>query len=124
MSEKTNKSLVCKVCKIIDNYTLVLNVGHLNNVEKNFKFLIYEIGEEIFDPDTNQSLGKLEIVKGTGKVINVQERMCTIESNDYEYIKSSYHSAIEPFLSTKVSNEKEMIAFKNPQVGDFAKYIP
>jgi hypothetical protein len=39
------------------------------------KFVIFEPGAEIFDPETNESLGCLEIVKGQVQVTHVMPKM-------------------------------------------------
>ena len=67
-------SKIFKVVKILDDYKLAINAGAKDQISLGQKFLIYSLSdEEIIDPDTNQSLGYLEIVKGTGIVTHVQE---------------------------------------------------
>ncbi|MEV9499099.1 hypothetical protein [Aliarcobacter butzleri] len=77
-------SKIVKVIKKIDDFTLVINAGSKDGIKNGMEFLIYEIGEELFDPDTNESLGKLETVKGTAESIHIQENITTIKSNMYE----------------------------------------
>ena len=51
----------------------------LNSVKiKNclYKFEIFETGEEIFDPNTKESLGTLDTIKETIEAINVLPKMC------------------------------------------------
>lgn len=69
------------VAKELDDYTLVINKGSKDGVENEQRFQIYSMGEEIFDPETKESLGKVEIIKGTGKVVHVQERIATLRSD-------------------------------------------
>lgn len=73
--------LVFKVAKVRDEYCLVINKGSNDGVQVGQRFLIYTLGEEIYDPDTQKSLGQLEIVKGTGKVTHLQPTMATIQSD-------------------------------------------
>jgi len=73
-----------KVAKIVDNYTIVINLGKNNGVKMNMKFVIYDEGEMIKDPETNEELGKLELVKGRVEVTNVQEKMCVAETYETE----------------------------------------
>lgn len=104
------ENLNFKVAKIIDSDLLVLNAGKNEGIKKGFRFLIYSIGnEEIKDPDTGESLGFLEIVKGIGRVNNVQEKMCTVVSDEFE--------------STLALMDKVRKPFYRPKVGDHAKYI-
>ena len=58
-----------------DNCDVSLNVGSINGVQEGDKFLVYSLSDhEIVDPDTGESLGYLEFVKGTGEVVHVQLR--------------------------------------------------
>lgn len=71
-----------KVIKIVDEYKIAINKGSLDGVNKSDKFIIFKKGEELFDPDTNESLGFLEIPKLKMKVFNIQEKMTLLESNE------------------------------------------
>lgn len=116
-----------KVSKIIDEFTLVLNYGAEDGAKKGQEFLIYSIGDEILDPDTHESLGNLEIVKGSGKVINIQPKMCTISSSTYrKYAPIITHRRNQLNLEhteTVEQVEPEQLPFKNAQVSDYAKLI-
>ncbi|NQE04351.1 hypothetical protein C5S32_00635 [ANME-1 cluster archaeon GoMg1] len=63
-----------KVAEIVDEYTVVINRGQEHGVEEDMRFVIYEPGEEIKDPETDESLGKFEYVKAKVEVVNVQEK--------------------------------------------------
>ena len=69
-----------KVVDVIDEFRVVINKGGSDGVSLGDRFLIYQIGDELFDPDTNESLGQLEIVRGQGRASHVQERMSTVTS--------------------------------------------
>ena len=77
-----NKSI--KVAKIINEYEVVINQGSDNGISKEDNFLVYNLGEELFDPDTKESLGHLEIICGRAKVKHAQDRLTTIISNVVE----------------------------------------
>ena len=129
--------LVVKVAKVQDEYCLVLNKGSNDGIKPGQRFLIYSIGEEIIDPDTQKSLGQLEIVKGTGKVTHLQPTMSTIQSD----MKSPPSKAIrrikknDPFglagLSKYYGTDEvieetlptETVPFENPERNDIAKPI-
>lgn len=131
---------IFKVAKVINNYELVINVGCNKGLIKGSRFIVYSLGKEIFDPDTHESLGKLEIIKGTGEVIHVQEKMATIKSIEMQrpttkkIIKEA--PTFDPFRvnkflgisqSEKIITEEEAPTLKpfiDPKVGDFVKYIP
>lgn len=123
-----------KVVSVIDDYKVVLNAGANQGIKLGQRYMIYTLSnEEIIDPDTNESLGFLEIVKGTGKVTHVQEKMCTIESIEYkpltkkikrknppmtlgaDFLPSNYEEVTEP--------EHEQLPFDNPKVGNLAKRV-
>ena len=54
---------------------MVLGAGADKGVGIGMEFVIYEKGDEIIDPETKESLGCLEIVKGYVTVVNVQEKV-------------------------------------------------
>lgn len=76
MAESRN----AKVVKILNQFEVVINRGSEAGVSENDVFLVYALGEEVKDPDTGESLGKLEIVRGRAKVTHVQETMATLRS--------------------------------------------
>lgn len=76
--------LTGKVIKVIDEYKIVINKGKNDGVEAGNVFLIYYLAEELFDPDTKESLGHLEIVCGEGKPEHIQERCTTLVTSRYE----------------------------------------
>lgn len=120
-----------KVVDIFDDkYKLVINAGTNKNVKIGNRFLVYALSDhEIFDPDTKESLGYLEIVKGTGKVIHVQEKMCTIESDVYEAsqptkIIRTKNPLLAGFGTTEEqTSSREHVPFDSPEIGNFAKQI-
>jgi len=67
-----------KVIKKIDEYKIVINKGSADGVTKDTRFLVYRLGEELFDPDTKESLGVLELVCGEGKPEHIQEHITTL----------------------------------------------
>ncbi len=123
-----------KVVFIINEFELTLNIGKEDEVKIGDRFMIYSLSEhEIIDNETKESLGYLEFVKGIGKVIHLQEKMCTIESNKFKSmgtsktvkrpknnIYSSFNSQIEEIIT---ENEPEQIPFEDPRIGDLAKKI-
>ena len=48
--------LTGRVVKVINEYRLVINKGSDDGVTVNNQFLIYHLGDELFDPDTKESL--------------------------------------------------------------------
>lgn len=125
-------SKVIKVIKVIDNYTVVINVGTNDKITDSYEFLLYELGEELFDPDTNESLGQLEVVKGTAMPIHIQDKITTIKSNKYKYDSekkkiitrgnglASMFAGVEEIIEP---GEKVLQPFDSPEVSDFVKVI-
>jgi hypothetical protein len=68
-----------RVAEIIDVYTVVFNRGLEHGVEEDMRFVIYELSEEIKDPDGG-SLGIFENVKAKVEVVNVQKKFSTAET--------------------------------------------
>ncbi|TRT86284.1 MAG: hypothetical protein EWV82_05875 [Microcystis aeruginosa Ma_AC_P_19900807_S299] len=82
------------VVKVIDDYKLVMNRGEQNGIREGQRMMVYRIDdEEILDPHTGESLGFLELVRGTGRIIFVQDKISIIESDkkpDIDLNKLSY----------------------------------
>ena len=79
-----------KVVKIINDTSLIVNGGSNDNVEVNDIMKIQGKSESIFDPDTKENLGKLDVIKDSLKVTKVYEKMCLCET---AYV-STYFSAL------------------------------
>lgn len=60
-----------KVAQVKDTLRVVINKGYEHGVEEGMRFVIYQIGDEILDPDTKESLGFFEHVKAKIKVEHV-----------------------------------------------------
>lgn len=119
-----------RVVKIINEYKLVINKGSLHNLKMGQKFLIYAIDNEpIIDPMTNENLGYLEIIKGTGKITHLQDNLATIESDVYTKPSRRIIKNRNPMLGTwgtdveEIETDQELVPFEDPRVGDCAKHI-
>lgn len=73
--------IIGKVINVINEYRIVINKGKVDGVKMSNRFLIYKLGNEMFDPDTNESLGTLELVCGEGKPEHIQEHMTTLHTS-------------------------------------------
>ena len=71
-----------KIAKVVDEYTVVINKGKDEGIQLNQEVVIYTLGDEVLDPDTKKSLGHIEIVKGRGKIIYLQEHMAQVTSSE------------------------------------------
>ncbi len=64
-----------KVAKILDDQSLVLNVGRAHGVAQGMVFCIFASVEDVKDPDTGESLGAWEAVKGYVQATHPQEKL-------------------------------------------------
>lgn len=127
LSERTYPATVAEV---LDHGMVVLNRGASHGVKEGQRFLIYELTEkEIEDPDSGEILGRLERVKATGTVVNVQDKMCTLELAYDELPVRRHVNRRSPFQAfpgvEREPASSEMTApFEHPaKIGDKAKPI-
>lgn len=125
-------SKIIKVIKVVDDCTVVINIGSDDEITNNYEFLLYELGEELFDPDLNESLGQLEVIKGTATPIHIQNKITTIKSNKYDYGNekkkiitrgnglASMFAGVEEIVEP---GKKTLKNFKDVKVGDLVKII-
>jgi hypothetical protein len=116
-----------KVIKIVDEFTVVINKGIEDSVKQGDICLIYSLGEELFDPDTNESLGLLEIVKGQGKVIHVQDKIATVQSIEFKktrIVRKPTINSWNQFLNQEEESfDSTMLPFKDVNLNDLVKKI-
>jgi flagellar biogenesis protein FliO len=79
------KRYFAKVVSIIDRFTIVINVGSNEKIQIGDKYLVIGLGETIVDPDTQEELERLEIIRGKASVTHIQEKIATLHSYEYEY---------------------------------------
>jgi hypothetical protein len=66
-----------KIAQILSPKRFVLAAGSEQGVRERMEFIIYELSDPIFDPETQEPLGRLELHKGRITVIHVQEKLST-----------------------------------------------
>ena len=65
-----------KIVKIISDHEFIISAGLKQSVSEGDRFIIFDrYGEKILDPDSGESLGYLDVNKGTIIVRNVFENM-------------------------------------------------
>ena len=65
-----------KVAKILGNREIVINRGRNDGVRPGLTFEVFAAeGEEVWDPDTGETLGTVEDVKAKAEVTEVKERL-------------------------------------------------
>lgn len=114
-----------KIVQVLNNMEIVINLGTMHGLEDGNEILVYKLGDEIIDPDTGESLGKLEYVIGQGKVQHAQEKMSTVRSSDYELTEVEDGFTHNPIfgIKPKIKKEKRELPFRNPQVGNLVRKI-
>ncbi|MHB8164140.1 MAG: hypothetical protein ACYDDV_07285 [Methanoregula sp.] len=77
-----------KVLKILDQYRVIVDIGYEKGIKNNMKFIIYSLGEEIYDPETGLAIDRLEIIKHRMKVTQIQEKFSILKSDEqmFEHI--------------------------------------
>jgi hypothetical protein len=63
------------VARIVDDAALVINRGAQHGVKAGMRFAVFAEVEEVTDPETGDSLGRWELVKGLVAAAHVQEKM-------------------------------------------------
>ncbi len=128
-----------KVAETLDRFTVVLNVGLADGVERHMEFVIYEEGPEITDPESGESLGALELVKGRVTVTDVQKQVSVARAETKTISKPStiYELAMNDLLvpdmfgtrtevipdGFRIKVENEVKVEKLVRVGDLAHSV-
>jgi len=73
-------ALYGKVIRIFDESTLLVNIGSKEGLKVGERIFVIETGEEITDPGTGESLGRLEKVKAELVAADVQERISVLKT--------------------------------------------
>ena len=67
-----------KVVKVLSPTEVVVNLGAQDGISAGSEFLIFQYGDDVLDPDTGASLGRLEVVRGRGEPKHIQEKMTVV----------------------------------------------
>jgi hypothetical protein len=82
-----------KVAKILDEYSIVINVGRDNDVVNGMVFVVFvQSDDEVKDPDSGETLGKLEHVKDYIFVSHVQDKFSTCAAGEKEASAGEHES--------------------------------
>lgn len=112
------------VAALLGSDRVVLNIGSVNHVRVGQRWLIYELSDfEVTDPTTGESLGRVEIPKGTGKIVGVQERMSVLESDQEPPETSPTGLASSTIGFGELMNPARKAPFRNATEGDRVKRL-
>jgi hypothetical protein len=125
---------IYRVLEIITSTKIVLNCGNEQDIKLGDKFEIFGLTKSLIDPETQEDLGRAEIIRGKGKVVHLQEKLCTIESyltegglGSRKIIKKT--SAIGsiwmggPSTEEEITGEPSLKNFEDIQIGDYARKL-
>lgn len=116
-----------------DPHELAINRGSRDGIKPGQKYPVFGYGPELSDPDTGENLGRIELVRGRGEVVHVQDHIATIRSIERQperrgkrVIRDSSIAALVQGRGQVVEEEwpaEEIVPFRNVSVGDLAKPI-
>lgn len=121
-----------------DTFEVVLNVGASSGVKLGDRYQVFGLGEEILDPRSNESLGLLEVVRGVGSVVHLQERIATLRTAKSKKLPKDKRTvtkrsgsrlhlmaigADDEVVVEEGEDRFEEIPFKNVREGDFARPV-
>ncbi len=110
------------VASVLDSDRVVINIGASDGIKIGQRFLIYELSdEEIKDPLTDESLGRLEIPKGTGKIVGTQSRIAVLESDQEP--SGNPRLPMSGTVTADFFTPAAMAPFRSPNVGDSVKRL-
>ncbi len=122
-----------KVVRILSPTEVVVNLGSNDGVSPLSSFVIYVLGDEILDPDTQESLGHLEIVRGTGNAKHIQDKMTTIQSAERTKEAREHKRPVTPPPQISIFGGKQYetiveevevpAPFEGVQVGDLVRVL-
>ena len=112
-----NKVMDIRVAQILEEDKIVINKGFDDGIQEYMEFLVYSEGEEIFDPISKESLGKLENPKGVFKPMHTQNKMTILISK----IARQKNPFAQVLLNYQIDAERDIM--KSIKVGDKVKVI-
>ncbi len=94
------KIIVGKVAKILDEYSIVVNVGRNDGVTEGMVFVVFtQSSDEIKDPDSGETLGTLENVKDYVSAVHIQDKFATCVAKEVKRIPEEGESSSAQTLS-------------------------
>lgn len=128
-----SKAEIAKVAHVPSSTSVIINKGRNQGISVGDRFLVFYMGDEIFDPDTKESLGRVEVVRGRAQATHVQDSISTLESNETISVSGPRKIVTrEPTLGYYLSGAQreiveeaaeEKIKALNSKIGDLAKKI-
>jgi len=76
--------IIGKVARILSDEEVILNVGSEDGVKEKMEFVIFSESDHVYDPETGEDLGAIEVVKGRVGVYHVMGRMSRVRTLTYQ----------------------------------------
>lgn len=126
--QQPKEKLRPRVALVLDDFTLVITKGADAGLKLGQRVQVYAVGMEIRDPETRESLGMVEIVRGTGRIRHLQEKIATVTSDMREAPTRRIHerpSLIATYLDPKIEEIEpgRQLPFESPAAGDFVRFV-
>jgi len=138
MSDLATETRLARVVHVVDPTStyapleVVINRGTRNGVKLGDQFLVVGEGPRIMDPETGEDLGQLELVRGRGEVVHVQDHIATIRTIERSRTRPAKRITRESgalsftlgvpgrVIEEELAPEAEM-PFEAVRIGDLAK---
>ena len=72
-----------KVIRIVDEYSVLINVGAEDGIAKDDLLEIFSVGTEIKDPETGNTIGTFDTIKAVVVADTVYDKFCLCKNHDF-----------------------------------------
>lgn len=115
------------VVMVLSGHSLVISVGTVHGVDVGYRYVVFGLSDDdLANPVTGENLGPVEIVRGTGVVSHVQERMATLTSDMVaasERRRVTRQTAGMQTVTEEIIPPRMTRQFEGARPGDFARCI-
>lgn len=109
-----------KVVRILSEEKVVLDVGHEDGVKEDMEFVIFSESDHVYDPETGDDLGVIEIVKGRVKVHHVMDKMSLARTLTYQVrVPSSFDWVLQ--AGGRLETRRRKLQVREDQVSPLAE---
>ena len=127
MPRKSSSLVEGRVVKVLSSDRLVANVGLEQGVAAGDLFAVFELGEEIIDPETSESLGHLEKLKGHFVAQHVQPLMTRLSPQTRGAKDKAVDARAMTAMMSETGSHRPLRSRSRPssiQVGDQLRLLP
>lgn len=124
--------IIGKVIEIVDDYTIIINLGKENGIKSKDKFVVYEEGYNVKDPFSEETLGRVDFDKVEVSIHKLFDKFSVCKKfsenpNVYSSISqliSSGSNNVNKAVKLNVNEtQNKLLSIKNPEVsiGDLVR---